>query len=161
MSLPASWRLALTTTLLLLASAAMADDAADCRQTADRDLQIGACTEVILAKGSVDDSVNAYAERGKAYLAQSKYEKAVADFTEVLHLDPKMTTSALRMRASAYIGEEDWSVAMADLNLAVKLAPDEAETFVVRSKAYRQKGDVGGADADCGRAHALDPSAAC
>jgi tetratricopeptide (TPR) repeat protein len=144
MSLPASWRLALTTTLLLLASGAMADDAADCRQTADRDLQIGACTEVILAKGSVDDSVNAYAERGKAYLAQSKYEKAVADFTEVLHLAPKMTTSALRMRRPDHrpVGPDVDDIAGAPTNpalvratLALDLAPMESIDWYQVAKA--------------------------
>jgi len=148
-------------TLLLLSTPALADDSADCKQTADPSLAIQACGKVIASKRSKDDVVAAYAARGDAYLAKKDYDSAVHDYTEIISIAPERTTAALAMRASVYLAEDDWIVAFGDLDAALKLTPDDASLYALRSAAYRQKGDAANADADCKQAHQLDPKANC
>lgn len=147
--------------LFLMAAPALADDSADCKQTGDPNLAIQACGKVIAAKKSKDDVVAAYTARGDAYLAEKNYDSAVINYSSIITVAPEKTPAALAKRASAYIAEDDWSVALGDLDAALKLTPNDASLYAIRSAAYRQKGDAGKADADCKQAHDLDPKANC
>lgn len=155
------WHIPAIATLLLLATPALADDDADCRQTSDPSLAIQACGKVIAAKKSKDDLVAAYAARGDAYLAKKDYDNAVINYSSIITVAPEKTVVALAKRASAYLAEDDWSVALDDLDAAVKLTPDDAGLYAIRSAAYRQKGDTANADADCKRARQLDLKSSC
>ena len=156
-----TWHIGAVATLLLLATPALADDNADCKQTSDPSLAIQACGKVIAAKKSKDDLVAAYAARGDAYLAKKDYDNAVINYSEILTIDPTKTVAALAMRANAYLANDDWHFALEDLTAALKLTPQDASLYASRSKAYREKGDETNADADCKQAHQLDPKANC
>jgi hypothetical protein len=109
--------------LFLMATPALADDSADCKQTADPSLAIQACGKVIAAKKSKDDLVAAYAARGDAYLAKKDYDNAVSDYSEILTIDPTKTVAALTMRGNAYLANDNWHFALADLTSALKMTP--------------------------------------
>jgi len=156
-----TWHIPAIAVLFLTAAPALADDGADCKQTADPSLAIQACGKVIAAKKSKDDMVAAYAARGDAYLAKKDYDDAVSDYSAIISVAPEKTTMAVEMRANAYLAEDDWSVALDDLDAALKLTPKDASLYAIRSAAYRQKGDTGKADADCEQARDLDPKASC
>jgi tetratricopeptide (TPR) repeat protein len=155
-----TWQIAAIATLFL-ATPALADDEADCKQTADPRLAIEACGKVIAAKTSKDDVVAAYAARGDAYLAKKDYDDAVSDYSEIITIDPTKTVSALAMRANAEIANNDWHFAIEDLTAAVALNPQNPSFYAARSKAYTEKGDTLNADVDCKQARALDPKASC
>jgi Flp pilus assembly protein TadD len=156
-----TWHIPAIATLFLMATPALADDEADCKQTADPSLAIQACGKVIAAKKSKDDVVAAYAARGDAYLAKKDYDNAVSDYSEIITIDPTKTVAALAMRANAEIANDDWHFAIEDLTGAVALDPQNASFYAARSKAYQEKGDAVNADVDCRQAHSLDPKASC
>jgi tetratricopeptide (TPR) repeat protein len=147
--------------LFLMATPALADDSADCKQTADPSLAIQACGKVIAAKKSKDDLVAAYAARGDGYLAKKDYDNAVSDYSEILTIDPTKTVAALTMRGNAYLANDNWHFALADLTSALKMTPQDASLYASRSKAYQEKGDAANADSDSKQAHQLDPNAGC
>jgi tetratricopeptide (TPR) repeat protein len=155
------WHIAAIALLLLMAAPALADDSADCKQTADPSLAIKACGKIIAAKKSKDDLVAAYTARGGAYLAKKDYDDAVTDYSSIISIAPEKKTTAMALRAEVYLAEDDWSVALGDLDAALKLTPNDASLYAIRSAAYRQKGDAGKADGDCKQAHDLDPKASC
>jgi Flp pilus assembly protein TadD len=46
------------------------------------------------------------------------------------------------MRASGYVAAQRWDEAIADLNKAIELKPDDAIAYENRGWAYEEKGDV-------------------
>jgi Flp pilus assembly protein TadD len=52
----------------------------------------------------------------------------------------------------------DYARAVADLDRAVQLAPNDAVVLYNRGLAKRQTGDAAGGDADIARARAMDPN---
>ena len=72
--------------LVLLASAALADEARDCMQDKDPDLAIRACTTLI--KTDAGNS-SLYNRRGNAYRAKGSYDEAIADHTRAIDIDPQ------------------------------------------------------------------------
>jgi len=73
--------------MLVVADPAAADDVALCNREAPRDVDVAACTRVINS-GAGRPSVN-YNSRGGAYREKGDRDRAIADFTEAIRLDPK------------------------------------------------------------------------
>ena len=72
--------------MLVVAGPAAADDAMLCsRETGD--VAIAACTRAINS-GAGRPSIN-YNNRGEAYRGKGDMDRAIADFTEAIRLDPK------------------------------------------------------------------------
>jgi Flp pilus assembly protein TadD len=69
--------------------------------------------------------------------------------------------AAVRLkRGSAYLQLNDYGSAIADLNEAIRLRPNEANTYIVRAAAYQKHGELREAASDVERAIQLKPELA-
>ncbi|MDD2923302.1 MAG: tetratricopeptide repeat protein, partial [Anaerolineales bacterium] len=86
-------------------------------------------------------------QRGYAYIELGEYDKAIADYTEVIRIDPK-AAYAYSQRAVAYrdLGEYDKSVA--NYTEAIRLDPEYAYAYSGRGFAYYKLGEDEKAIAD-------------
>jgi tetratricopeptide (TPR) repeat protein len=88
-----------------------------------------------------------YEKRGSEYLAKSERDKAIADFTEAIRLDPERSGSYFS-RGLCYNTKGDYDTAIADFSEAIRLSPDKSVTYESRGEAYLGKGDHDKAIAD-------------
>jgi tetratricopeptide (TPR) repeat protein len=91
------------------------------------DVKIAACTRAINS-GAGRPSIN-YNYRGLAYNRKGENDRAIADYTEALRLDPKYAM-AYDNRALAYRSKGDTDRAIANYDKAIQLKPDLAEAYI-------------------------------
>ena len=66
---------------------------------------------------------------------KSEYDKAIADYTEVIRLKPAVgVPEAYRDRGFAYRKKGDFDKTIADCTVAIRLKPDLAEAYYCRGK---------------------------
>lgn len=65
--------------------------------------------------------------RGRAYAAIEDHDRAIADYSDVIRLDPKYT-DALDLRAGVYTTVYEYEKAAADLQASMKLKPSTGPT---------------------------------
>jgi tetratricopeptide (TPR) repeat protein len=98
------------------------------------DLMVEACTAVLESgpcRGAVEcgsSAIWALNNRGQAYYRQHDYQRAIADFSEAIRLEP--TADALLQRGRAYSARHDYDQAFADWTRSIALA------LMPNSKAY-------------------------
>ncbi len=90
---------------------------------------------LLVACGGKEERKAQYLERGKNYLAEENYNKAMIEFKNVLQIDPKTA------EAYMYVGEvlkekRDWPSAFANYKKAIDLDPDLVEARIVLAKIY-------------------------
>ncbi len=103
------------------------------------------------------DDVNAYYNRGVAYLNQGNYAQAIADFNQALKLQPNFV-EAYNSRGLAYKNQGNYTQAIADFNSALKLQPNNAVVYYNRGNAYDTQGNYTQAIADFNSALKLQPN---
>ena len=136
--------------------AAAADDRETCAK-AWGDTAIAACTRAIGSPRFKDrDLVRLYYNRGIEYDEKRDYDRAIADYNEVIHLDP-IYAKAYCDRGNAWRNKGDLDRAIADYNEAIRLDPKDAAYYNHRGNAWRNKGDLDRAIADYNEAIRLDP----
>jgi tetratricopeptide (TPR) repeat protein len=142
---------------LLLASPAFADDATICVKGAG-DERISACTRIIaLARRAGRSIPSAYYNRANAYYDDKRdYDRAIADYAQVIRLDPKHAF-AYSYRGSAYRHKGEYDRAIADFDQAIKLDPKLVYAYNNRGNVYFLKGEYERAIADYDQAIRLDP----
>ena len=101
----------------------------------------------------------AFRGRGVAYGNKGDYDRAIADFTEAIRVDPKLAT-AFSNRGLAYEKKGSYDRAIADYNEAIRLNPIDATSFCRRGRAKLKINEQSG-DADIARARQLDAAAVC
>src|SRR5215831_15970700 len=93
------------------------------KEKASPDLQIGGCTTVIQSgKESQKNLSIAFNNRGNAYHAKGDDDRAIADYTMSIKLDPKYPAPH-NGRGNAYRDKGDRDRALADYSEAIKLDP--------------------------------------
>src|SRR5215472_6377935 len=97
--------------------------------------------------------------RGEAYRAKAQYERAIADFDEAIHLDPKLA-AAFYNRGLAYGSKDQYERAIADFDEAIRLDPKFVFAFIGRGGVYALKAQYDRAIADFDQAIRLDPQQA-
>ena len=93
-------------------------------------------------------------DRGLAYGAKYDYDRAIADFSGAIGLDPKLAPPFFN-RGLAYSAKQDYDRAIADFTQAIKLDPN-APSFFNRGEAYYAKQEFGYAISDFNEAIRLD-----
>jgi tetratricopeptide (TPR) repeat protein len=83
----------------------------------------------------------AYFKRGLEYLINGDYDKAIADYSYVIRLDPENAVT-YAMRARAYYEKEDYDRAIADCTLAIKYDRNNTSAYAIRGSSYGKKGDL-------------------
>ncbi len=124
------------------------------------DAAIDACSKIIASFGpkeTVHNKAAAFYNRANAYVAKRDYERAFADFSKALELEPK-SASVLSARAAAYRSQGDYASAVKDLDAAIKLEPKNPEGYIGRGAARYALHDLDGAIADFGEALKLNPT---
>ena len=121
--------------MLVVAGPAAADDALRCSREAG-DVKIAACTRAINS-GAGRPSIN-YNNRGDAYRKKGDMDRAIADLTEAIRLDPKYA-NAYDNRGLAYRDKGDMDRAIADLTEAIRLDPKMRMRTTTGASPIREK----------------------
>ncbi|HZN23735.1 MAG TPA: tetratricopeptide repeat protein [Burkholderiales bacterium] len=153
------WRAA---AILLIALAATRAHAADKEPqcggtTASPEAHIKACTRLI-EFGSLTrpDLAKAYYARGTEWANQGNHDRAIADFTVAVELEPKFA-SAYYNRALSRSEKGDADLAIADYDTALQLAPKDWKAHVGRAVEWTVKGEYKHALADYEAVIRLEP----
>jgi tetratricopeptide (TPR) repeat protein len=129
----------------------------DCMQHADPDRTIAGCTRIIEDAGESNRNRRiAYDNRGAAWHAKADNDRAIADYSEAIKINPK-DALAYDNRGTAWRDNGDRGRALADYNIAINLDPNNAAAYNNRGNIRREAGDNKGAVADYGEAIRLDP----
>jgi len=115
---------------------------------------------------SVQETVRAHLDHGRACLDKGKYDDAIADYTKAIGLDPNValayTNRGLAYERKnalgrAYERKNALGRAIADYTKAIALDPNDANVYTNRGVAYGKKGEVGRAIADFRKALEINP----
>ena len=130
-------RIVLPAGLLLVATAALADNKGDCLDSKDHDLRIKGCSAVIQRN---PQDVIAYHNRGEAYGLKGDPDRAISDYSKAIELNPNYAP-AYTGRGQAYTSKGDYTHAVADVTKAGELAvPQQAPSpAVVKTPPAKSK----------------------
>ena len=131
--------------MLVVAGPATADDAMRCAREA-HDVAIAACTRAINS-GAGRPSVN-YHNRGVAYREKGDTDRAIADYTEAIRLDPKHAEAHVNRGQAYSLKREGTDRAIADFTEAIRLDPKLAHAYFSRGLAYEKLADFARARSD-------------
>ncbi len=110
-------------------------------------------------KGAIrlkSDFVEAYFNRGNAFMTKGDSDKSIADYTDAIRLNPDFA-EAYCGRGSSYGKKGDQEKAIADFTDAVRLKPDFALAYYNRGNAFGKKGEPDKAVTDFTDAIRLNP----
>lgn len=108
------------------------------------------------------DTVNAtytaeyFYRSGETWYDMQRYEEAISNFTQALHLDPQYVP-AYDSRGIAYATLKQYDHALSDFTEAIRLNPHNATTYYNRGTAYLAMNRVEAAVSDYTEAIILDP----
>ncbi|KAL6057269.1 Tetratricopeptide repeat domain containing protein [Balamuthia mandrillaris] len=102
------------------------------------------------------DSYSAYNNRGLAYHDLEHWDKAIADHTEALRLQPNYSV-AYKHRGKAYRCLGDLTKAIQDLTAAIQINSDDVDALVERAYTFYESAQPNKSLEDCEAAIALDP----
>jgi tetratricopeptide (TPR) repeat protein len=130
----------------------------NCRgDTRDLDEQIAGCTRAINSgKYHGKGLAWAYTNRGSVYDYKKDFERAIADLTEAIRLDPDAVV-AYQDRAASYRNNGQYTRALDDLNQALRLAPRDARTLMSRGVIYLKLNAAARALVDFDASLKIDP----
>ena len=121
------------------------------------DIRIVACTRNIQSGRFTGSNLAvAFMNRGLAYRKKSQWDRAIADYSEAIHLKPD-NAQVFNNRGNAYFHKGQLDRAIDDYDDAIRLQPDLAEAFGNRGNVYRTKGQFDRAIEDYEKAINLDP----
>jgi len=119
--------------------------------------RIAGCTAVIEAEtGPGTNLAWAYNLRALAYVEIRDFDRAIADFSRLVELQPKEPRVHYN-RGTTYFRKGDFDRAIADYDQAIELDRGYGAAYLCRGDAYRAKGDLDVAIRDYNEAIQLDP----
>ena len=101
-------------------------------------------------------NIPAFLRRGDLWFYKREYDKAIADYGEVIRLDPQ-GVYAYDRRAECWRAKGDDDKVIADLNDLIRLNPTDVTYFDRRGFAWQKKGDYDAAIVDFNQAIRLAP----
>jgi tetratricopeptide (TPR) repeat protein len=150
----ASCHIVLATALGILAGPALADDREICA-TATGEEAIAACGRLI-ASGKGSGTAVPYRNRCLAWNNKGEHERAIADCSEAIRLDPKFA-AAYSLRGSIRMRQRDFDRAIDDYGEAIRIDPKLVSAYVNRGNVFRIKRQSDQALADLNEAIRLAP----
>jgi len=99
---------------------------------------------VSCSSGKTGEAAN---ERGVSHAEKGEQDKAIADFTEAIRLDPKLA-NAYHNRGKSYAETGEQDKAIVDFTEAIRLDPKDARACYNRGNSYLKKGEYDRAIAD-------------
>jgi len=97
-----------------------------------------------------------YYNRGLAWAKEREHDKAIADYTEAIRIDPNHV-GAYNHRGRAWVAKLEFDKAIADYTEAIQLAPKDVDGYYYRAQALIAKGETDKAIADYTEASRIDP----
>ncbi|HEY7315362.1 MAG TPA: zinc-dependent peptidase [Gemmataceae bacterium] len=113
------------------------------------------CTRLV-ALASKPRKADAYSDRGWIQYQAGRYDEAIEDFSEAIHLRPDLA-DAYCGRGTVYAVREDFVRASADLTRALRLDPRDDSALLWRAYVRRETGKPAKALRDLDRAIQLCP----
>jgi tetratricopeptide (TPR) repeat protein/tRNA A-37 threonylcarbamoyl transferase component Bud32 len=114
-------------------------------------------TRISMNTPTVSADADTYFHRGNDAYSEGDYQRAIANYTQAITLQPDDDT-AFNNRGASYKAQGDYQRAIADYTQAIKLNPhDAADTFYNRGTIYKAQGDYQRAIADYTQAIKLNP----
>jgi tetratricopeptide (TPR) repeat protein len=150
-------------TMLAATTAAQAQSAVD-RERCDNigrefsfETMLAACTRRIQSGQLTQrDLAISYNNRGSAMGNMRDYDRAIADYSEAIRLNPNYAL-AYKNRGNAWHFKRDYDRAVADYNQAIRIDPNYALAYHSRGLARQATGDKAGGEADIAMARKLKP----
>ena len=151
----------------------------------DRQTTTARTAQYGVSENKTPQTAGTFLDRGIMFAMRGEYDTAIADFTEAIRLDPNMFGAyTLRGRAlfagvsqvssvgynfsgltttstEGQVSAEQARIydrAIEDLTQAIRLAPDNAQTYIERGVAYMENGDNDRAIEDYNQAIRLSPN---
>jgi tetratricopeptide (TPR) repeat protein len=147
---------AATVVLLAISGPAGADTLSDCTQGTG-DAGISACTRVLQSPSlSRPDRLRALNARGILWKQKGDYDRAIADYTAALALNPGYVF-AYYNRANSHHEKRDFERAIDDYTQAIRINPKLAQAYNNRGTVYGDLNDFDRAIPDYDTAIRLDP----
>ena len=141
------------------ATAGPNEDSQTCSKSSG-DTAIAACTRALATgRWKPHDRALILENRGIEYAAKGELDRAMADYSEAIRLDPKRAKGYLA-RGVAHYKRQDYDRAITDYDQAIRLDPKYADAFTDRGNAYHKKKDSDRALADHTQAIRLNPKLA-
>jgi tetratricopeptide (TPR) repeat protein len=100
-----------------------------------------------------------YYNRGISYYGMKQWDKAIADYTKAIELDPQYT-DAYYNRGVSWDNAGEWEKAIADYSKAIELDPGYSKAYDNRGVICGKIGKLDMAIADCSKAIETDPKSA-
>jgi tetratricopeptide (TPR) repeat protein len=121
------------------------------------DIRIVACTRNIESGRFTGSNLAiAFSNRGLAYKRKSQWDRAIADYSEAIRLNPN-DAQIFNNRGNAFYYKGRLDRAIEDYDNALRLRPDLAEAFGNRGNVYRKKGQLDRAIGEYDKAIRLEP----
>jgi len=98
-----------------------------------------------------------YSKRGDTYFSERNFDKAIAEFSETIKLEPN-NPFAYYKRGVSYTNKKEFDLAIADFTAAINIEPDKFGNFYFdRALAYTSRGNKDSAVSDIEKAIKIDP----
>jgi WD40 repeat protein/tetratricopeptide (TPR) repeat protein len=97
-----------------------------------------------------------YQARARDYWRSGEFDKAIAEYGELIRIDPKSATGYTN-RAALYRRKGQFDKAIADYDQVIRLDPQSAAAYFNRAQAHLEKSDFDRAAADLSKAVELAP----
>jgi tetratricopeptide (TPR) repeat protein len=135
---------------------AFEDIRADCRQMANIDLKLSACSRLIDRSLNLPARERAFLhnERGIALRRKGEIDRAILEYDEALRLNPQYAI-AYNNRGYAFERKGQFEKALADYNLSIQLKPASGRAYANRAGIFKARKDWGSAYSDLTRALSL------
>jgi tetratricopeptide (TPR) repeat protein len=132
-------------------------DRDDCARKGDLDRRIAGCSRLIEDRSeSQRDRAGYYNNRSGAWRLKRDFDRAIADGTQAIRLDPKLA-AARYSRGAAWRDKGNFDRAIADFTEALRINPQFVEALVGRGVSWSAQGDPDRAIADLSEAIRLNP----
>src|SRR6266540_1228156 len=136
---------------------AASEDPKTCTQASGY-VAIAACTRAIAAGAyQCHELAKLHYDRAFEYHAKGDDDRAIADYSEAIRLDPNYALAFYR-RANSWQAKGDNDRAIADFNESIRLDPKDPCAFYNRAMAWSDKGERDRAIADYSEAIRLAPT---
>jgi Flp pilus assembly protein TadD len=129
---------------VMVTAPALADTPQDCGQDTNDELRISACSDIIRQDKK---AAWAHVNRGIAYSISGDQDRAIADFTTAIGINPR-EVEAYNSRGIAYRRNGNCDLAIADYDKAIEIRPGDPAYYTNRGVAYSCELDYRRAIAD-------------
>jgi tetratricopeptide (TPR) repeat protein len=97
-----------------------------------------------------------YKQQGNGWNEEPEYDKAIADYSKAIELNPEFIDAYLR-RGNIYSRKGQYNNAISDYSRLIELKPEDPESYYIRGGTYIGKGEYDNAISDFSKAIELKP----